>query len=266
MLLAPGLLLVTTNEADLESVKPKPITPLGKIITADDYPPMSLYSGQQGSVKFRLRVNQFGKPDGCVIEISSRWPVLDNATCDLLLSRANFYPARNSKGEAERGDYSASISWKLPDPDLQDRTPTIITITSQIGSDGQVSNCEGPTDGFAASLGGCDLFGNTQLLTKMLEKPLLDVKTVQVRIAFLFGGAVPKIDNNGALLKRVLDVDFDIAADGTVQNCKSTPIVYGGRVTDPCEYLKSPSLRWKPDLAGQTRKAAFYLDVISWPR
>lgn len=83
-------------------------------IRFEDYPVSAVNGLKMGRVFVKLRVGSDGQVDKCSVERSSGFGDLDRATCDLLTERGRFHPAQNAYGEPVEGNYSTSVSWRLP--------------------------------------------------------------------------------------------------------------------------------------------------------
>jgi protein TonB len=68
------------------------------LYSAADYPPQALRNGWEGDVSAELTISPAGRATACRIVQSSGHDVLDKATCDILIKRARFKPATDSKG------------------------------------------------------------------------------------------------------------------------------------------------------------------------
>jgi protein TonB len=95
---------------------PQPATSPSTWMSIDDYPAAALASHQEGSVGFALAVDPTGQVQSCSITQSSGFPVLDDATCALLKSRAKFGPARDAGGHAVAGTFASHVQWVYPQP------------------------------------------------------------------------------------------------------------------------------------------------------
>ena len=126
--------------AAVASSAPEPLSPIGSLVGASDYPPGAIRQGVTGRVGFRLRVDATGKPDGCVVWQSSGSTELDNVTCDLMLARARFKPALGPGGEPARGDYEARIAWTI-DNEPEAVTSEVIRVRSELDPRGGVVSC-----------------------------------------------------------------------------------------------------------------------------
>jgi protein TonB len=92
---------------------------LAELVSDDDYPPSAVRAGAQGTVGFTLDVAADGHVTGCAIESSSGSTVLDNQTCRLLIARARFTPARDSKGHPTSDTVHNRIRWVLPQDETE---------------------------------------------------------------------------------------------------------------------------------------------------
>lgn len=96
------------------TVKPTPRGNPGAWVTNDDYPPAALRAEQQGTLNFVLLLDAAGVPLDCVPTSSSGSMLLDNFTCDLLVTRARFNPARNAQGILVPSTWRSRMRWELP--------------------------------------------------------------------------------------------------------------------------------------------------------
>ncbi len=92
---------------------PRPIN-RGSWVQASDYPFEAAEFGLAGKVRFRLAIDPQGRVTDCEI-LQSAAPVLDAATCRVLVKRARFEPARGSSGQAAASTYESQITWAVPE-------------------------------------------------------------------------------------------------------------------------------------------------------
>lgn len=86
----------------------------GRWATNDDYPRADAVNRNEGMTMFLLTIGADGKTSDCRIIGSSGFPGLDVRTCELLLARATFRPARDGAGQAVKSFYVNRIRWQLP--------------------------------------------------------------------------------------------------------------------------------------------------------
>lgn len=123
---------------------PTPTGNPGDWVTSEDYPATALREGQEGVTAFLLNIDKNGVPVKCTISSSSGAATLDQATCDLLIARARFTPARDTNGKPLVGSYSNKINWRIPESDGSFRLPPLPfrqVTTFTINTDGSASDC-----------------------------------------------------------------------------------------------------------------------------
>lgn len=114
----------------------------GDWVVPQDYPPDSLLNRQGGIAAFTLDVDRTGKPIDCTITKTSGHTSLDTRTCELVLERARFKPARDSKGKAVAGTYSNRVRWVVPGSSLLDDEglPSMV-VETMVSSAGILESC-----------------------------------------------------------------------------------------------------------------------------
>ena len=78
-----------------------------------NYPQESLAAGEQGAVRYRVKIGSNGRPKECEVTQSSGYERLDMATCRMLMNRARFTPVRDGRGKARRSVYNGRVVWRL---------------------------------------------------------------------------------------------------------------------------------------------------------
>ena len=78
-----------------------------------NYPAEALARGEQGVVEFAVDVDMQANIDSCVVTKSSGYPLLDAATCDVIVKHAHFAPAE-SAGKRVATTRAGRMAWKLP--------------------------------------------------------------------------------------------------------------------------------------------------------
>ena len=86
---------------------------LASYVSNDDYPADAIKREEQGTVGFRLDVDQSGNVSRCIVTASSGYQSLDDATCRIMRARARFSPARGDGGQPVRDSVSSRIRWQL---------------------------------------------------------------------------------------------------------------------------------------------------------
>ena len=89
----------------------RPSTYSGNWITTADIPTIVALRGDQAFIHFRLTVGIDGNPSGCAVVGSLRSKAFDEQTCQLLMRRARFHPARNAQGAPIPDYYIGRVRW-----------------------------------------------------------------------------------------------------------------------------------------------------------
>ncbi|MDR2856441.1 MAG: energy transducer TonB [Novosphingobium sp.] len=118
-----------------------PIGSPGDWIGSGDYPAAALRFDMTGVTVFRLGVDTDGKPGRCEIVESSGFDVLDRATCQRLMARARFTPARDRAGGPTEGAYSNRVRWALPDSRRIPDSERFFSMLLSIDQTGKVTSC-----------------------------------------------------------------------------------------------------------------------------
>ncbi len=83
-----------------------------------DYPPAAWIAGLEGTTRFSLAVGADGKPKDCIVTESSESLILDQATCDIAMERAEFEPSIGLDGSPIKGVYESSYRWRKKEPEM----------------------------------------------------------------------------------------------------------------------------------------------------
>lgn len=129
------------NVSDEKIGKPEPAGYPGDWITSQDFPIVALLNGHEGITGFKLSIDEAGKVVSCEITQSSGDKLLDDKTCELMISRAGFTPARDKRGTAIASEWNSRVRWKIP-VDLTDSDNSRSrTIEIVMRKDGTVESC-----------------------------------------------------------------------------------------------------------------------------
>lgn len=96
------------------SVRPEPSGYAGRWATNDDYPRADFARQNEGTTTFLLTIGTDGATTGCRIIGSSGFSSLDARTCELMLSRAAFRPAKDEAGREVPSFYLNKVRWQVP--------------------------------------------------------------------------------------------------------------------------------------------------------
>lgn len=130
---------------------PRSATPSGNPgswVTTQDYPAEALRANAEGVTEFLLTIGPDGTVSNCEIKSSSGSPLLDATTCQLILRRARFSPARDPFGVAVKGTYFNRVRWTIPRPPPPPAGE--LTTSFLVSPDGSHSDCRVETASGAA--------------------------------------------------------------------------------------------------------------------
>jgi TonB family protein len=117
-LLALGAILFAQTPSDGGPGKPtRARANLQTYFSTDDYPEAAIRRRAEGVTHFSLEIDPEGRPSRCIVTYTSGDPDLDRVTCEVLMTRARFTPARDASGRAVADRISNRLRWVLPDPD-----------------------------------------------------------------------------------------------------------------------------------------------------
>jgi protein TonB len=108
------LLLVPFPDEPTPQPAPKVSQSVIGLFSYDDYPNEALQAGAEGTVVVDLIIRTDGRPRLCRIVRSSGHQSLDLATCNIMLTRARFTPAKDSNGNPVEDTFrSPPVSWRI---------------------------------------------------------------------------------------------------------------------------------------------------------
>lgn len=102
-------------QVDRSVSQPEPLTAPDSWITPRDYPDKA--NDRDETVEVSLRVGADGRVAECWLRRRAQFQMFNDLTCQLLVARARFRPARNAAGDAVTGDYRYSVRWAPEQPD-----------------------------------------------------------------------------------------------------------------------------------------------------
>lgn len=130
--------------AGARAAAPVPAKALGSfadIMSTEDYPSVALRFGMVGTTVYSLAVDTAGVPRRCDIVKSSGFDVLDTATCQRLMARARFSPARDAARKPVESFYTGRVTWTMPDDGTAPRGETAGSLLLSIDRTGTVTAC-----------------------------------------------------------------------------------------------------------------------------
>jgi protein TonB len=103
-----GMLAAAPVDGPIPKADPK------ALISPEDYPAGLIGHRPPGPVSVLLTVAPTGRVLRCDVLRSSGAALLDAATCRLMVSRARFVPAHDSKGATVEGGIAITMAWPRP--------------------------------------------------------------------------------------------------------------------------------------------------------
>lgn len=138
-------MISATHVALAQSSAPDDIAPIGSPadwIGANDYPTDALRFEMEGTTAYQLTLDATGKPAHCEVVTSSGFDALDTATCERLMAKAEFTPARDRKGKAIEGAFSGRVNWIIPRGEKAPVAEHFASIVLSIDQSGKVTSCK----------------------------------------------------------------------------------------------------------------------------
>lgn len=93
---------------------PQPPSLLSGTISDSDYPIEAIRARAQGNVEIEIHVDTLGRPSACTIVASSGHTSLDEKSCDMVVTRFVWAPARDEAGQPVAATTRRTIRWQLP--------------------------------------------------------------------------------------------------------------------------------------------------------
>jgi protein TonB len=98
----------------LASAAAPPPPPAKPLLSYEDYPAEALRNHWEGKVIADLTISPEGKVSACKIVKSSGHQILDDATCNIMIKRARFAPARDSNGNPVEDHFrTPPVNWEI---------------------------------------------------------------------------------------------------------------------------------------------------------
>ena len=219
---------------------------LAQYFSNDDYPVEALRRGAQGTVAFRLDIDASGTPTACTIEQSSGDAALDQATCDIVRTRARFRPARDAQGRPVPDTHSARVTWRIDEASQSSGFPFApIEILSALRSTSRGEfSCTMEVNGSPVRTLGVDECGflagsgADEALRRLGGEGEL---SLVLRISPDGQRERPAVADRGILVAHS-EAQFTLSPDGRFAQCRSLPSraerqIPGIRsVPDPCSF------------------------------
>lgn len=118
---------------------PNPMFDVWLPFSPADYPPDAYLQGQQGPVRYRVAVDTDGKATACEVTETSTYPLLDDATCPLIMRVADFEPAMDNSGNSIAAPYDGVVSWIIVEPKIQNM---VLEVQYHVNEAGEIEDCK----------------------------------------------------------------------------------------------------------------------------
>lgn len=225
----------------------RPAQPLQRRVSSQEYPFDALRRGAEGTVTFRLDVDQVGRVSGCAILRASGDASLDSATCRLFALRARFDPARDFAGRPTTGYTVRTIVWRLEDVPAMAFAPTLAVNSVRVSRDRRITCRLQVDDQPAVAADGAGCAEALQIGTALLQSP--DSLENEVRIVIAVAPAGLELPAQpgavGALLGEA-EADIFISPPGDIQGCRIVRLEGRARTApDFCAYLMNGKHRFE---------------------
>jgi TonB family protein len=114
MILAPLLLAAAVPALADTPDDAKARTARNWDVMLSQYPERARAAREQGPVGFRVRLDGDGYATECQVTSSSGYPLLDEETCRLLMSRGDFKGISDGNGRRTNAVVDGVLNWQLP--------------------------------------------------------------------------------------------------------------------------------------------------------
>jgi TonB family protein len=201
--------------------------PLAAWMSDSDYPAGAIRRGVSGTVGFRLEIGADGAPTRCTITQAAD-PELDRTTCAIVMARAHFQPARDSRGRVVAGSVRNRIRWVLPEPEEGPAAFVAMRVANVVSLDAQGNvTCSISSNGSLPALRTAEECG---FLAGSGAARALRAQAVPGDVVLIFTlvpeGATAASGNEeaGAQLIREETARLVIAPDGSVAVCEPSAL------------------------------------------
>lgn len=231
-------------------------------IGADDYPSVALAARAEGVTSVRLDITQQGAPVKCTITNSSGNAELDEASCQLLMKRAQFRASSNSTDQI----FSTNVQWKIPPVPLTPVNIMGFTATSRVKNGEVQSGCNEKKLGAPdEDLPLCELF-SSDLFTEAVDKiPLDKASLMQARLVFGPADGPLPYDTNfskEAIIYTFMEASFDVDQHGIGTNCRIVQNQIGPDVAEFCESFSAEQEFDVKNVSSFPLKMRFVIDLM----
>ena len=215
------------------------------IISAADYPLVSLRNNDQGTVKVKLTVDPTGLVSACAVTASSGHPELDEQTCALFRARATFRPATDSNGKAITSYYTQTVNWQLAGAaeSAVPRTAWMTRTTIGYDANGAVASCTIDFDGMGSGSAECPKAAGAIPIVSSAKPVRHEISEVRFYPGAPASAPSAPVPDGSTLSARQVS-EVTISPDGQVISCTAT--TFSGPAEAPPDHcLTLNDLRFK---------------------
>lgn len=253
-------LAATATATPADSPREARLLNVQELVTANDYPLVSVEKEQQGTVTVRVKIGPDGFVSSCKVTKSSGHPPLDEQTCALLRARGRFDPATDRRGRAIASNFTQQMTWKLQDMEVDPPLPRqawMMRGTVSLDRHGKIVDCALSSTGFGSEPLFCrPILEIARIESASTARPPGVVAAFSITDSYFLPAAAdkvtipPELPGAEKIAQQVSEVVIE--PDGQISGCKG--VRYSGAAgpeTDACRLLTNA--RFVPAEAGGAR-------------
>lgn len=200
----------------------------------------------QGTTRFEMAVDEAGKPTSCAVFKSSGHDLLDRRACDVLMSRAQFVPAKDETGKPVASVWRHLVVWTPVDADESRRNRAgYVGVGVRVKFDrvGVVTKCEAVPLPSVSKLTPeqadmCRTMGTAQVFEALLDRTTAGLSNATFRVWKESRHAGIRLSSSEPVRRVLAHVEFDQTDEGAITWCevKVAPVIplIGLEGTDLC--------------------------------
>ncbi|WP_343518763.1 energy transducer TonB [Sphingomonas sp.] len=100
------------GRASIET-RPKPLKPIERLISHEDYPDQAMSEGKGGTTQVALLIDEKDTLRDCLVETHSGVASIDAQTCTIIMQRGKFASARDKAGKPVKSLVSLRFGWRV---------------------------------------------------------------------------------------------------------------------------------------------------------
>lgn len=225
--LLPIFILATSNGYSQLAPTPAKLLEVGQWFDPSRYPAKARQSGEQGSVEVAVTVTAKGRASSCNVIMPGRLKTLEPHTCNTIMTKARFVPARDGNGRAVATTQNFVIQWSLVTgkhplgSNIQPSGPMDVTVFCNVDENDKVSTTRIVNSGKELPI-VIDWFDKKEQLRHLRDDlKITGSYRVAIDTSFRHGDTSPQVPGptvNGKSLALV-EARHTIDADGQPSSC-----------------------------------------------